>query len=213
MPKIVYSMQFKNILAIGAHPDDIEYGCLGFLNRHAETSKIHLFVLSVGSNGDATSNGQRIREAEMALAGIRYDSLKIRNEKGITMEHFDSIMKDIEAYLSQHAIDLILTHGPHDTHQEHILTHQLTITAARRKKLSILNYAIVSNDLRFQPNYFFELSEKELASKIAQIRMHHSQSNKQYMQPDYIRSFHQYPYTLVHDITYCEAFEIERIMI
>ncbi len=41
-----------NILAIGAHPDDIEYACAGTLIRHAQKGdRVFLLVVTDGSAG------------------------------------------------------------------------------------------------------------------------------------------------------------------
>ena len=50
------SLIFKNVLAVGAHPDDIEYSCLGFLLKQKNSgANISTFVVSLGSSNDKTS--------------------------------------------------------------------------------------------------------------------------------------------------------------
>ena len=41
-----------NILAIGAHPDDIEFGCGGTLLKYSEKGhKVYILVMSKGGKG------------------------------------------------------------------------------------------------------------------------------------------------------------------
>ena len=42
-----------NVLAIGAHPDDIEYACAGTLIRHVHEggAKVYLCIVTDGSSG------------------------------------------------------------------------------------------------------------------------------------------------------------------
>lgn len=55
------------LLAIGAHPDDIELGCAPLLLLEAAAGNaIHLVVLSRGEAGSAGTPEQRVREAEGA---------------------------------------------------------------------------------------------------------------------------------------------------
>lgn len=205
-------MHYKSILAIGAHPDDIEYGCLGFLHQHSSSSAVHLCVASLGSMTDQTSGALRKKETMDALSILNANTTIIREEKGLMVQDFQILLSWLEDKINQVNPDLILTHGPNDSHQEHKMLYELVVAASRRRKLSILRYAIVSNTSYFQPNYFFGLSEEMLQLKISQLAYHKTQSNKYYMTPEYIRDFHKRPYTLLHDLPYCETFEIERIM-
>src|SRR5688500_20152772 len=57
------------LLAFGAHPDDIEFGCGGVIAREAEAGRQAHFV--VCSRGESASNGTpavRTREAKQAAA-------------------------------------------------------------------------------------------------------------------------------------------------
>lgn|ERR1035437_6537701 len=60
------------LLAFGAHPDDIEFGCGGVIARETQAGHSAHFV--VGSRGEAGTNGtpaQRTAEAEKAAALLR----------------------------------------------------------------------------------------------------------------------------------------------
>ena len=206
-------MNYKNILAIGAHPDDIEFGCLGFLKFNSNTAKIHVYVASAGSIEDHSSGKKRVKETKQALAVLNCSSLFVRNKKGIGQDDFQEILADIEGILEQAEPELILTHGPNDTHQEHRLLYDIVVSAARRRKLSILRYSIVSNNATFLPNFFFELSEPMVKMKMQQLACHDSQNDKFYMSKEYIERFHSRPLTQLHEMKYCEAFEVERIML
>jgi len=59
-----------NILAIGPHPDDIEFGCGGALIRYAE--KGHNIYLLVLTNGGIGGNGQ-VRKKEQEEAAEIYE--------------------------------------------------------------------------------------------------------------------------------------------
>src|SRR5580698_4453205 len=56
----------RNILAFGAHPDDIELGCAGTLRKHVkEGSNVYLCVLSEGQ--EAGDPKIRIKEQKEAV--------------------------------------------------------------------------------------------------------------------------------------------------
>lgn len=57
------------LLAFGAHPDDIEFGCGGVIAREAQTDrKIHFVVCSRGEAGTHGTPKQRTAEAKKAAA-------------------------------------------------------------------------------------------------------------------------------------------------
>ena len=56
----------KSIAVVGAHPDDIELGCLGTLLKLDPSVEIHAFIGSTGSAGDPSSGMDRIEESRAA---------------------------------------------------------------------------------------------------------------------------------------------------
>lgn len=60
-----------NILAVGAHPDDIEFGCAPVLIREIRRgSRVKMAVLSRGEAGTHGSPGEREREARAAAQSM-----------------------------------------------------------------------------------------------------------------------------------------------
>ena len=87
----------KNILAIAAHPDDIEISCLGYLLKEnkEKKSKISVFIASSGSLKDTTSGINRIRESKKALKCIKDINFNYRSNKGIKISDFEKISNKI----------------------------------------------------------------------------------------------------------------------
>src|SRR3982751_5811416 len=55
------------LVAFGAHPDDLEFGCGGILAREAQNGRsVHLVVCSRGEAGTNGTPAERTREAEKA---------------------------------------------------------------------------------------------------------------------------------------------------
>jgi LmbE family N-acetylglucosaminyl deacetylase len=71
------------LLAFGAHPDDIEFGCGGVLVREAQAGRaVHLAVCSRGEAGTYGSAEQRSREAEAAaqVLGARLEFVELEGD-------------------------------------------------------------------------------------------------------------------------------------
>ncbi len=57
------------LLAFGAHPDDIEFGCGGIIARETQTGRpVHLVICSRGEAGSNGTPAERTTEAEKAAA-------------------------------------------------------------------------------------------------------------------------------------------------
>lgn len=67
----------RNILAIGAHPDDLEFGCFGTLKKHIDSGDSVTLIVMTQSDvkdaytGEVTRDGLvSISEAELASNAI-----------------------------------------------------------------------------------------------------------------------------------------------
>ncbi|MBO1330798.1 PIG-L deacetylase family protein [Streptomyces sp. VRA16 Mangrove soil] len=121
---------WERILAVGAHPDDIEFGCGGALLCHAaQGASITLVVVSDGSRGgDAVSRAAE-QERAAELLGAKVVMLGLPDGQLGPVQHVAGLL---EAEMAHAAPDLVYTHLPEDTHQDHITTHQATRIATRR---------------------------------------------------------------------------------
>ena len=203
-------IQFGKILAIGAHPDDIEFGCMGFLLKQGAGVEKHIYVASLGSAGDPSTGPARQQESAQALASLKPTSIHFRREKGIEAGDFNIVLDQLTSIIGDIQPDLILTLGDHDTHQEHRRIYEITLAAARRSRASILAYGILSNTLDFKPALFVDIGQV-IEEKKQSLRHHLSQKDKYYMTDEYFEIFHSNTYASLHGLRYCEAYEIVRI--
>lgn len=119
-----------NILAIGAHPDDIELQCAGTLARYAAAG--HKVFIAVATNGNVGSPTHTREE----IAAIRHDeqraSCAVIGAELIWMDFDDEwLMNDrptrtrfIDA-IRQADPDVIFIHGPTDYHPDHRISGQV----------------------------------------------------------------------------------------
>lgn len=201
----------KNILAVGAHPDDIEFSCFGILAKSIEFgSQVTTYVASSGSSGDSTSGPLRVQESSRAIASLGKVSVNFEENTGVGYADYERISDKIRELLIQNRIDTILVHSPHDTHQEHRLVYDITRSAARRIKINLLQYKSVSSTVDFAPNYFLEISDKIDLKKEA-LKFHKSQSNQLYMDESSIELFNSGIHSNVVKLEHYEFFHIESL--
>lgn len=120
-----------NVLAIGAHPDDIELGCGAALLAHRRRGDpVDLLVMTAGGRGPQDERS-RVAEQEDAAAvlgaGLRWGSF----EDGAVPEGRDAVDLIQRALLTTGA-DVVYSHVPRDTHQDHRATGAATQAACRR---------------------------------------------------------------------------------
>ena len=127
----------KNILAIGAHSDDIEFGCGGTLHKHVRNGhNVHILIMS---NGDMKHSvtGEVIR----TIKDTNIECRKGPDVIGAQLVQLDFPDREvpfnadsigaIENVIHSHNIDTIYTHWSGDTHQDHINTLQSSLSAGR----------------------------------------------------------------------------------
>ena len=133
-------IELLNILAVAAHPDDIEILCAGTLRAYAACGhRVWLAVFTSGNMGDARLAPQelaRLREAEARAAAAIIDAQLLW--PAIDDEHvFPSleqrrVMIDL---LRTADPDVILTHSPNDYHPDHRAVSQLVFDSYFQKGL------------------------------------------------------------------------------
>jgi len=129
-----------NVLAIGAHPDDIEFGCFGALKKHKDQGdNVTLLVMTQSDVKDAhtgrVTRNSDISKKEANEAARLLDAELILGPFQDTKVPFDSeSVKFIENIIKEKEINWVYTHWAGDTHQDHINTLNATMAAARLVK-------------------------------------------------------------------------------
>lgn len=205
-------MKYKSVLAIGAHPDDVEFSCLGFLLQLSEQgTKVNVYIASNGSIGDPSSGPHRLQESNEALACIKNVSVFSNSVSGIPETAYEKLSSEIRSLILEIEPDLILVHDSNDTHQEHRYLHDIVITAARRCPVSIFTYKSVSVTAAFKENIFVDIG-KYLNKKMLALSKHISQAEHEYMSTDFIDSYHHNWFARMHNMGAVESYCIHQLI-
>ncbi len=181
-----------NILAIGAHPDDVETSCGGTLAKYAKLGhKVFTATATNGNIGSATLPKEKIaairkEEARRAAAiiGAEYICLDYNDEMFFEDESVRHAFIDLVRYCKA---DLILTHNPKDYNPDHMLTSKIVtdipvmipIEKIKTKspacdKIPLVAYFETVHGIGFEPTEWVDISE-EVETKIAMMKEHKSQ--------------------------------------
>lgn len=181
--------QQKRVLAIGAHPDDVEIGCGGALAAHYdEYDVLHILTLSRGAaGGDANI---RMAEAHNAAAMVGAQ-LKLENLRDTGIDAGAETISIIEAAIHELQATHVYTHSNEDTHQDHRAVHAASLVAARGVP-NLYCYQSPSSTLDFKPHRFVDITHY-IDRKIDLIGAHKSQVDcMESIQPDMILSTARY---------------------
>ena len=127
----------KHVLAIGAHPDDVEFGCYGTLQRHIDDGDdVTLLVMSHSDVMDAhtgavTRNSNISKREATNAAKVLGADLILAPFKDTQIQFNSDSVRFIENIIKEKSIDWVYTHWAGDTHQDHINTLSATMAAAR----------------------------------------------------------------------------------
>ncbi len=164
------------ILAIGAHPDDIEIGCGGFLVEQKERgADLSLYVATYGEYGGnkAVRRAEQVNSAIIIGSGTNLVFGDIPSEK---LEISRDVIWLLESHIEKVDPDVILTHDPEDNHQDHRNLTAVVMVASRHRR-NILYYEGFSTTA-FSPSIFYELFPDTLEKKINVLSSFRSQVNK-----------------------------------
>jgi LmbE family N-acetylglucosaminyl deacetylase len=181
--------QQKLVLAIGAHPDDVEIGCGGALSKHhAHRDVLHILTLSRGAaGGDVNTRAVEAHNAA-ALLGARLEMANLR-DTGIT-DGVETIAI-IEAAIRELQPTHVYTHSVEDTHQDHRAVHTASLVAARGVP-NVYCYQTPSSTVEFKPHRFVDITNV-IKQKIDLIGAYKSQIDRmESIQPDVILATARY---------------------
>lgn len=159
------------VLAVGAHPDDVELGCGATLLAHrARGDEVGLLVLTGGEHGPQ-GQSSRMSEQEIAASILGADLYWGGFEDGAVPEGRAGVAA-VEKAIRATGADVVYTHSPRDSHQDHRSAAVATLAAGRHVR-RILMYETPSS-LGFTPTVFVDAAE-HLSEKLKALRAHVSQ--------------------------------------
>jgi LmbE family N-acetylglucosaminyl deacetylase len=163
----------RSILAIGAHPDDIEIGCGGTLAKFvANGDQVTMLVITDGRNGPGDVS-ERKHEQENAANVLGVHHLVWGNIPDCEVSlHEKDLVGVIERVIKHTGCDLILTHSISDSHQDHVAVARGTLGAARHCP-SVLAYDAPSS-IGFEETVFVDISDT-IDKKVEALKCHASQ--------------------------------------
>jgi LmbE family N-acetylglucosaminyl deacetylase len=201
----------RTVLAIGAHPDDIELGIGATVAMLAHAgARVVMAVCSIPGDYD------RRRAEALEAAAILGCELRILMDGG------GRRIEDVKAYQLVGMIDdtvrdlrpaALLTHGSTDFHGDHVLVHHASVPAQRLHAFDFYCYLptmVRPVPVPFQPRAYIDVTST-IERKIAAIAAHKSQFGSRGISFDYYREI-AHLNGVMCGAEYAEGLDIGRIV-
>lgn len=157
------------ILAISAHPDDVEYGCGGTLLKTVEESEekvdIYLGILTKPDKKRATEqmcSKEKMQAKDLLMAEFEDTKLEKR-----------SVIQALDKWIESVHPTEIFIHWWQDSHQDHECASKALFAAVRRSDANVYMYESVTS-IHFVPTVFVDIG-RQMRRKEELIRCHRSQ--------------------------------------
>jgi len=164
-----------NILAIGAHPDDIEIGCAGTLIKYAQGGHNVFFLLM--TKGEMGGEAEIRRKEQMKAADIigAKDIFWGGFKDTELLDEGNKIIHIVEDFIKKIQPNFIFVNFFDDTHQDHRSVNRSVLSAARYVK-NVMFYEVPTTN-NFTPNVFVDIGSV-LDRKLESLKAHASQMMK-----------------------------------
>jgi LmbE family N-acetylglucosaminyl deacetylase len=167
------------LLAIGAHPDDIEIGAAAFLTKALQHGIDTYFLILTDENG--------YREERRAEALLAAESLGVPPDRVIFAGLRDGRLRVDRSSVSRVrekaaarglTPDLVVTHTLADSHNDHVEANRIAHAAFRQCVFLHFSTYLSSERDRFAPRLFVAVAEAKLEKKTAALAVYGSQQSR-----------------------------------
>jgi LmbE family N-acetylglucosaminyl deacetylase len=176
----VLNLVFRSdvILAVGAHPDDIELGCGGTIRAASKLGK--KVIAAFMTKGEQSGNPEvRPKESIEALGLLGIKDVYFGDFPDTEIPCSRQAIDFLESLFEANKPEAILTHTVNDMHQDHRQVGWISISAFRNAP-KVLAYETPRVTPAFSPSYFVEITDC-INDKWTALKCHYSQKTKRYI--------------------------------
>lgn len=163
-----------NVLIIGSHPDDIEFGCGGIIHKFCKKGhRVYLMVLTEGGIGGNASIRKKEQMKSAAVMGVKdvfwggFDDTHLPS--------YGKVIQEIERIEKLVKPTFVFVHHGKDSHQDHRHVSESVVVAARNVPNVLFYEGPTTMD--FTPNIYVDIGDF-IKPKLKCLACHRSQVMK-----------------------------------
>lgn len=201
----------ETVLAIGAHPDDLELGIGGTLALLSRAGvKAVMGIVSVPADYDV-----RVAEAKDAadILGCELRVLLHGACRRIEDVKRYELVALLDALVREYQPAAILTHGPTDFHRDHVAVYESVLSTQRLAQFDLYSYAPTMTrpvPVAFQPRAYVDVSST-IGIKLRAIAAHKSQFFSRGLAFEFYREMARVNGRMV-GVEYAEGLDINKLV-
>lgn len=169
-----------NVLAIGAHFDDIELGCGGALAKHVSAGdRVYAYVATVSgfSNPDnqvVRTNAVAFEEGRQAMEVLGVN-LIAGSFMTLEVEFTDDLNREIIRIIEEKRIEIVYTHWVGDIHHDHQAVGRASLHSGRHvPRMLMYRSNWYHSTFDFRGNFYIDITD-HWQTKEKAVRMHASE--------------------------------------
>ena len=206
---------FKTVLALSPHTDDVELGAGGTLARWIEEGKEVFYVaFSIAEKSVPEGFPQNILEKECRQAtkalGLKGNDISIYKFPVRDFPQFrQEILEIMVSLRDKLEPDLVLVPSLRDIHQD----HRIIAEEGRRvfKHINLLAYELPWNLFSFEASCLIALQRRHVDKKVEAIKCYQSQKHRNYTGEEFLSGWVRSRGIQIHT-EYAEAFDVMRLV-
>lgn len=203
-------LNFKKVLVLSPHPDDVEYSAAGTIMKYSDTE---FTVLNMTKGGDfdvTTFEDNRLQEVKDFWNEIDNTKVFFTDAVHMKSKSEDEWVHYVESNFDINSYDAIMTTNQIDSHFEHRQTARIAVAVARVAKIGIVEYCSPSTLVEWVPNTFIDV-EDQYSAKMERLQKFVSQGGRSYFQPNQIRGFHINFQASKRGVEFVEMFNVKQM--
>ena len=202
----------RTVLAVGAHPDDLELAVGGTLARLArESARVVMVVVSIPADFE-TRRAEALRAAQILGCELRIlvdsgccriDDMKTYQVVGM----LDSLVRELQPAA-------LLTHSGSEFHRDHIAVHNACLSTQRLKSFDLSHFSPTMTravPVTFHPRTYIDVSTT-IELKMQAIEAHLSQFGGRGLDSEMYRDLARLNGRMV-GVKYAEGLEVSRMLL
>jgi LmbE family N-acetylglucosaminyl deacetylase len=202
----------KTVLAIGAHPDDLEIGIGGMLARFARAGARTVMAIASIPTEFETRLSEARRGAEILGAELRImmtgGCRRIEDVKNYELvAQLDQLVREFQP-------SAVITHGNADFHRDHQLIHQACLPTQRLRFFDFFCFQPTQCrpvPIPFQPRVYVDVTDT-IDAKMEAIGAHASQFGGRSLPTDLFREVARVQGRMV-GVQYAEGLDVVRMLV